>query len=76
MIGDQKTEGKYCVKTWTAILAEVLIPGSPQVNLGQKDLRESEGGRSGERERGDIDSCNSTGHNLISRQVSVFQVDS
>ena len=43
-------EGKYCVKTWTAILAVIVHAGSPQVKLGHGDLRENEGGRSGERE--------------------------
>ena len=51
LIGDQKTEGKCSLKTWTAVLAEIYQPGSPQVNLWQEDLRESEGGRSGEREK-------------------------
>lgn len=44
LIGDPKMEGKGCVKTWTDILAEILIPGSPQVKLRKENLRESEGG--------------------------------
>ena len=33
LIGDQKMEGKYWVKTWTSILAEIFYPGLSQVNL-------------------------------------------
>ena len=44
LIGDQKMEGKYMVKTWTAILAEIFHPGSPQVNLWQEDLRKMKEG--------------------------------
>ena len=51
LIGDWKTDGKYWLKTWTAILAEICHSGSPQVNLGWEDLREIEGWRRGERER-------------------------
>ena len=46
-------EGKYWVKTWTAILAEICHQGSPQEKLGQEDLKERGGGigeREGERE--------------------------
>ena len=39
LIGDRKMEGKYWVKTWTDLLSEIRHPGSPQVNLGQEDLR-------------------------------------
>ena len=42
--GDQKTERKCCVKTWTAILFEICHPALPELNLGQVELRESEGG--------------------------------
>ena len=49
LIGDQKMEGKFCLRTWTAILAEVIHPTSPKVNLGQEYSRESEGGGSAER---------------------------
>jgi len=43
LIGNQKTEGNCFVKACTAILAEILHPVSPEVNLGQEDLRENEG---------------------------------
>ena len=43
-------EAQYWVKIWTAVLAEICHPRSPQVNFGQEDSRESEGGRSVERE--------------------------
>ena len=39
LIGDRKMERKCWEKTWTALLAEIWHPGSPQVNLGQEDLR-------------------------------------
>ena len=41
-IGNQKTDGKYWVKPWTAILVEVFHPGSPHLFLRQEDLRENE----------------------------------
>ena len=44
------TEDKGLVNTWNAILAKIYHPGSPLFNLGQEDSRESEGGRSVERE--------------------------
>ena len=50
LIGDPKTEGKYCMKTWTAIVAEKFQPGSPQVKLLQEVSRENEVGISGETE--------------------------
>ena len=34
---------------WTAILVEIFHPGSPKLNLGQEDSRQSEGGRIRER---------------------------
>jgi len=37
LIGDQKMLGKYWVKTWTAILAEIFYPGSVHGNLEQED---------------------------------------
>jgi len=43
---DREREDRWkMIKSLTDILAEVLYPGSPQVNLGQEDLSESEGGR-------------------------------
>jgi len=42
-IVDGKMVGKCWVKTWTAILAEIFSPVSPQEILGQEDSRESEG---------------------------------
>ena len=51
-LGNWKTDEKFRAKTWTPFLAKKFHPGQPQVNLGQKDLREREGGRIGERERG------------------------
>ena len=50
LLGVQKMEGKYLGTTWTAILAVIFHPGSPQVNLGWEDFRENTGERSGERE--------------------------
>ena len=50
MIGDQKMEGKYLVKTWSTILVEIFHPESPQINLGQGDLR-GKWGRNIQRER-------------------------
>ena len=49
LIVDCKVKGTCCLKTWIVLLAEVFQPVSPQVNLGQKDSRDSEG--SGGRER-------------------------
>ena len=45
LIGDRRwrESGK---NTWTVILAEIFHLGSPELNLGQEDSRESEGGRS------------------------------
>lgn len=36
LIGNQKTLGDHCVKTWTYIFVEKFHPGSPQVKLGQE----------------------------------------
>lgn len=44
-------EGKCRVKTCTALLAEIISPGSPQENLGQQDSRESERGVESRKER-------------------------
>ena len=58
-IGDRKMNGKYWVKTWMDILAEICHPGSPQMNLSQEDSREMKGEvewervRETERERGE-----------------------
>ena len=38
-------DGKYLGKTRTALLAEILLLGSPPAMLGQQDEREREGGR-------------------------------
>ena len=46
LIGDGQLEGKYMVKTWTSLLAEIFHPGSPKLIMGQQDSREIEGGRS------------------------------
>ena len=55
-IGNQKTLGKYCSKTWTDILIEVLHAGQPQVNLGKKDLKVKKGeGDKGERAKKESD---------------------
>ena len=51
--------------------------------MGQEDLRASEGGQSGEREReresernnGDFDSSMCSGHDLCTKYVSVFHKD-
>ena len=32
-------EGKYLVKTWSARLAEICYPGSPQENMGTKGFK-------------------------------------
>ena len=72
-------EGKCWVKTWTALLAVIFHPGSPHINLEKQDLRENEEGRNRERERererekGHLDSSNSPGHDLSSKQVHIFQ---
>ena len=68
-------EEKYMVTTWTAFLAEIFHQGSPQVNMGQEDLRDNEGGRSGERDKGDFDSSNTPGHSLSAKHVYVFWED-
>ena len=79
LIEDQKTEGKCCIKTWTAILAEIFQPGSLQVKLLQESSRENEGGISGERDRqrdtGDLVSSNSPGHDLRAKHGSLFLED-
>ena len=36
LIEDGQLEGKYMVKTWTSLLAEILPPRSFQVNLGSR----------------------------------------
>ena len=54
LIGDKKTEGKYWVKTWTAVLADICHPGSPKVKLGQENYRENEGWIIRDRERKEI----------------------
>ena len=53
--GDQKKEGIYWVKTWTALLAEIFHPGK-QINIWKEDLRENERVRKCERvtERNDV----------------------
>lgn len=48
-IRNKREEGKYRVKLWTYILVEILYTGSPQIKMGQKDLRKSEGLSTGER---------------------------
>ena len=50
LLWDWKTEGKFWIKTWTAVLPEICHPGSLQEKSGQEDMREREGG-GGERER-------------------------
>ena len=42
LIWNGQMEGKCLVKTWTAILAEIFHPGSPQLNMGQYNSGESE----------------------------------
>ena len=41
-IVDQKKEGKYWVKTMTALLSEIFHPRSPLVNFGKEDTEECE----------------------------------
>jgi len=43
--------GKELCEGGTSNLTEIFYPGSVDINLGQEDLRETEGGRSGEIER-------------------------
>ena len=50
MKGNWKSKGRISAKPLTTILVEICHSGLPQANLGQEDLSENEGGRSGERE--------------------------
>ena len=43
-------EGKYWVKTWTAIMVEICLPGTTNVKLVHEDSRKIEGGKFAERE--------------------------
>lgn len=67
------------VNAWTALLYEICHPRSTQVNLHQENLREGEGGRSGEREkererwRERKVILTQAGHNLLAKQESEFQ---
>ena len=71
---DYKTEGKYWVKSWMALLSVIIFPGSTEEILWQYYLRESD-----RRTRGvDIgvsDSSNSPGLDLSAEEESVVQVD-
>ena len=51
LIGIWKTEGKFWLKNWTALLAEICPPGPAQITLDEEDSRACEGGRNPERER-------------------------
>lgn len=51
LIGVRKTKGKCFVKTWIDIITEIFHTGSQLAKYWQEDLRESEGGRCGERGR-------------------------
>ena len=50
-MGDQKMEGKYAVKTWTEILAEMFSPQKQQEILMQQDSSERENERKLENKR-------------------------
>ena len=54
-MGEWKTERKFWVKTWTALLAEIFSPVSPPEHLEQQDYRE----REKEREKGCFNSRDS-----------------
>ena len=73
LIGDQLMEGKYWTMCWTAFLADICHPVLSQLNFGQEDSTESEGGRIGEREReyGDFNSSNSPRNDISIKQLSV-----
>ena len=43
-IGFRKTQGKFWVRIWSAILAEIIHQSTKQVTLGQENLREIQGG--------------------------------
>ena len=81
LIGDWKTEGKCCIKTWTAILAEIFQPRSPKVKVVQEGSGDNEGGISREREsdrqrdKRDFDLSYCTGHDHIAKHVSVLLED-
>ena len=47
---ESEDRGKIWGKDLEDILVKILHPGSPHIILGQLDLPESEGGRSGEKE--------------------------
>ena len=49
LIGIWKTEGKFWLKNWTALLAEICQPGPAQITLDEEDSRACEGGRSREK---------------------------
>ena len=68
----QKIEAKCWVKNWTALLALICSPGSPQDILGAAGFN-----RERERERGSgvLDSSKSPGHDLSAKQASVVQGD-
>ena len=60
----QKIEAKCWVKNWTALLALICSPGSPQDILGAAGFN-----RERERESGVLDSSKSPGHDLSQRQA-------
>lgn len=64
----QKIEAKCWVKNWTALLALICSPGSPQDILGAAGFNR-------ERESGVLDSSKSPGHDLSAKQASVVQGD-
>ena len=66
----QKIEAKCWVKNWTALLALICSPGSPQDILGAAGFN-----RERERESGVLDARKRPGHDLSAKQASVVQGD-
>ena len=83
LIGDRKMEGK-CWESlgWLSGLRNIIQYHHRQTwgRRIQENVKEGEVERKRvrerERERGDLDSSNSPGHDLSTKQVSVFKVDS
>lgn len=79
-MGDNQTEVKCWVKTWTDLLAEIIFQGSTEEIFWQYNSRERES-RDRERERGrggykrDFDSSKSPGQDLSAEEMSMVQVD-